>query len=107
MNSKDYKKKLDTIVSDTNKFKRINKDPTNELEIELNKRIDTINTVQYNIHFKKLTGNYTSAYIYGNPKIHKNKLDPKLRTIISQVTSPIYELSKQIYEIINWPAQNI
>ena len=78
MNSEDYKKKLYTIILDTNKFKLVNKDTTNELQIELDRRIDTTNAVQDNIHLKKLTGNYTLAYIYGNPKIHKNKLDPNL-----------------------------
>ena len=100
MNSEDYKRKLNDIVLNNNKFKRVNKDPTTDLKIELNKIIDRVNSVQDNIHFKKLTGNYTPAYIYGNPKIHKNKLDPKLRPIISQVTSPIYEISKQINGII-------
>ena len=100
MNSKDYKEKLNNIVLDESKFKKIKKDPTLELKRDLNKLIDRINAVQDAIHFKKLIGNYTPAYIYGNPKIHKDKINPKLRLIISQVTSPTYEIAKQINIII-------
>ena len=37
----------------------VENDPTTELKTELDKRIDTINAIQNNIHFNKLPGNYT------------------------------------------------
>ena len=32
--------------------------------------------------------------MYGNPKIHKDKNDPPIRSIISQIETPVYEIAK-------------
>ena len=39
LNKNDYKNKLDTILGDTNKFSKINRNPINTLKIEVNKLI--------------------------------------------------------------------
>ena len=46
MNSKDYNKKIQNILSDETKFKKINKDPIDGLKKKLNKLIDVANAVQ-------------------------------------------------------------
>ena len=48
--------------------------------------------------FKKVIGDYSPGYIYGNVKTHKE--GNKLRPIISQFTSPTYEISKQLDSLI-------
>jgi hypothetical protein len=96
----DYKRKLDDILSDTNKFSKLTADPTKDLKRKLNKIITTINSASNSLKLKKLEGHYSPGYIYGNPKIHKNQIDPPLRPIISQIPTPTYEVAKAINKLI-------
>lgn len=49
-------------------------------------------------------GGYEPGCIYGTAKIYKNASDPPspllLRRIISQVTSPTYEIAKKLNNVI-------
>ena len=96
LNKDIYENKLNKIVNDDTKFEKITRDPTSTLKTKLNGLIESINAVQSDIKLSKLVGNYTPAYIYGNPKIHKNKTDPNLRPIISQIPSPIYKTAHEM-----------
>jgi hypothetical protein len=100
LNYADYKAKLDTILNDETKFKKIRSNPVDKLKTKLNKIINTLNAVQGQIHFQRLTGHFSPGYIYGNAKIHKNSVDPPLRPIISQVCTPTYKIAKQLNSII-------
>ena len=100
LNYADYKSKLDTILCDNTKFKKISKDPTIQLKQKLNKIINATNAVQDNIHFQKLVGDYSPGYIYGNVKVHKDLINPPLRPIISQISTPTYKIAKQLNEIL-------
>ena len=95
----DYFNKLNSILSDTTKFKVINKDPTNELKVKANKLIDSLNSVQDDIKIDKIVGDFDPGYAYGNVKIHKH--GNPLRPIISQCPTPTYQLAKTINKIIS------
>ena len=94
-----YFNKLDSILSDTSKFKVITKDPTNQLKVKANKLIDSLNSVQGDIKIDKIVGDFTPGYAYGNVKIHKH--GKPLRPIISQCPTPTYQLAKTINKIIS------
>ena len=49
------------------------------------------------ITLEELEEQYESGYIYGNPKIHKNSTNPP---IISQIRTPVHEITKQLNSII-------
>ena len=99
MNSQDYKEKVNNFVSDTEKFKEISRDPTEKLKTRLNQLI-TVANMSGSKHFSNIKGHFTSGYLYGNPKIHKDQLNPPLRPIISQVGTITYEIAKTINDII-------
>ena len=95
-----YLQKIDHILSDASKFKKLNKNPVQKLKNDLNKTITAINAVKNNLGFSKLIGNYNAGYIYANPKTHKNQTNPPYRPIISQIGTPTYEIAKNINRII-------
>ena len=47
-----------------------------------------------------IEGHHEPGYIYGNPKTHKNLVDPPLRPIISQVGTVTYTTAKKLNSII-------
>ena len=94
-----YFNKLNNILLDRTKFKMIQKDPTSQLKTKLNKLIDALNSVQGDIKFDKIIGDFTPGYIYGNIKIHKD--NNPMRPIISQCPTITYKLAKSINRIIS------
>ena len=98
LNKSDYLNKINNILADSSKFKRIRKDPTNLVKQKANDLISTLNAAQDGIHMPKIVGDYSPGYIYGNVKTHKP--GNPLRPIISQVLSPTYELAKILNKII-------
>jgi hypothetical protein len=100
MKSETYKSKLNDIVNDPEKFQKIRKDPTENIKKRLNTLVEVVNATQSVQHLKKLEGHYEPGYLYGNPKIHKTLSDPPLRPIISQIGTPVYEISKTLNNII-------
>lgn len=95
-----YCEKIETLISDHDKFTKIDHNPIPAMKKTLNLYIDSINAANSDVKFKKLIGHYEPAYIYANPKIHKNIHDPPYRPIISQIGTPVYDISKQINSII-------
>lgn len=59
-----------------------------------------MNKGNHTIKFPLPVGDYTPGYIYGNAKIHKNKKDPPLRPIISQIGTVTYDIGRKLKEII-------
>ena len=98
LNRGDYMDKVHDIVSDESKFRKISKDPTEGLKREANLLISAQNSVQDCIKIPKIVGDFSPEYLYGNCKIHKP--NNPLRPIISQVTTPTYNLAKFINKII-------
>ena len=98
LDKNEYKQKLDLILSDTHKFKRITRNPINELKIEVNKLIKKVNPGSKQYIIKPITGEYSARYLYGTVKIHKP--NNPLRPIISQITTPTYDTAKELNSII-------
>ena len=98
MNKYDYVNRINQILADTSKFKRINRNPTNSLKEKANKLISTLNAAQQDIHLPTIIGDYSPGYIYGTIKTHKE--NNPIHPIISQVPTPTYQLSKSINKII-------
>ena len=98
LNKSDYYSKINDILSDNSKFKSINCDPTNELKSNANKIITAINAVSDQFKFSKIIGDFQPGYMYGNVKTHKP--NNPLRPIISQVTTPTYEIAKTLNRIL-------
>ena len=96
MNKSDYNEKIDKILSDETKFKKISHDPIVNLKKKLNLLIDNVNAAQGPHHMQKLVGHFKPGYIYGTAKIHKNINDPPLRPIISNIGSPTYSVAQQL-----------
>ena len=71
LNRSDYENKINQILSDTEKFVKINKDPTSSLKNSANKIISTLNAAQDCKKISKIIGDYQPGYIYGNVKTHK------------------------------------
>ena len=98
LNRTDYKRKLDVILNDTNKFKRISKNPTNELKIKVNKLIGRANHGKENKVLTPIIGEFKPGYLYGNVKTYKN--GNPVRPIISQIPTPTYGVAKQLNRLI-------
>lgn len=109
MDKQKYNSKINEILSDADKFKKIERDTTPQLKKKLRALIDTIHSVSDAPRFPNLIGNFQPGYIYGNAKIHKNKEDPPLRPIISQIGTPTYAIAKRLVDLITpyMPAQHL
>ena len=77
----------------------MNKNPTNQLKSGNTKLITANNTELDSTKLPKIIGEYTPGYLYMTVKIHK--LNHPLRPIISQIYTPIYELTKTIKQLIS------
>ena len=99
MNKQEYIEKINLLLSDNTKFKKLKKDPTNTLKKKVNTYIKALNAAQNDIKIKQIIGDFKPGYIYGNVKIHKQ--NNPLRPIISQIPTPTYNLAKTINNIIS------
>lgn len=100
MNRADYSNKINDILSDGNKFIKVDKDPTPQIKKKLRSLIDTVNANSNAPRMTLPVGNFEPGYIYGNAKIHKNQNDPPLRPIISQIGTVTYNIAKQLNSIL-------
>ena len=99
LNKIDYDDKIHQILKDTNKFKRLSKDTTDNLKKSVNALISANNAEIGSKKLTKITGEYKPGYLYGTVKIHKP--GAPLRPIISQIPTPVYNISKTLNEIIS------
>ena len=88
MDRAEYLSKVNDILSDLSKFKKISKDPTEALKKKVNQLIIAANAAVGQEHFAKLVGEYKPGYMYGTVKSHKQ--NNPLRPIISQILTPTY-----------------
>ena len=74
MNRNDYRKKIKDILSDGSKFQVITRNPCDEIKTKVNRLIDQamIETGK-SMPLKKIVGDYSPGYIYGNVKKHTRK----------------------------------
>ena len=93
-----YHQKLETILSDQSKFKKINKNPIEEIKRDLNEAIREINNAPGNIRLPLIKGDFEPGYIYGNIKTHKN--GNPIRPIISQIPTPTYKIAKRLNTLL-------
>ena len=98
LDKQEYHDKLNSILNDTSKFERLTRDPTKQLTSKLNKLIGAANAAIGDIHFAKITGEYSTGYVYGNIKTHKP--GNPLRPIISQTPAPSYYLAKKLNSLL-------
>ena len=98
IDTEEYHGKLDGILSDDTKFKKIRKNPIEDIKREANALIDGINAATNAVKFLKIKGDFEPGYIYGNIKTHKAR-NP-LRPIISQIPTPTYALAKHLNRIL-------
>ena len=94
MDRHDYIDKINALLEDESKFERIKKDPTNQVKAKVNRIITSANAVIGDIHFQKISGEFSPGYAYGNVKVHK--AGNPLRPIISQVPTATYKLAKRL-----------
>ena len=98
LNKEEYFDKVNCILSDETKFRVIKKDPTDKVKTQANKLITSLNACTNNLNISKIIGDFQPGYLYGNIKTHK--LGNPIRPIISQVTTPTYQLSKTLNNIL-------
>ena len=98
LDREEYISKLNSILADETKFRKISRNPTEKLKQRTNRLIETLNAAQDSLKLSKIIGDYKPGYVYGNVKIHKQ--GNPLRPIISQIPTPTYNLAKRINKII-------
>ena len=94
----EYNKKLNKILADESKFKKIPEDPTKKHKARVNRIIASANASIGGVHFQTISGEYTPGYAYGTVKTHKP--DNPLRPIISQVCTSTYRLAKRLNDLL-------
>ena len=99
MDRKEYLSKINDILGNCNKFKKISRDPSEALKKKVNNLIVSANAVSGHEHFTKLVGEYRPGYMYGTVKTHKQ--NNPLRPIISQLSTPTYSLAKSLNALLS------
>ncbi|XP_076038131.1 uncharacterized protein LOC143023488 [Oratosquilla oratoria] len=98
LNKEEYLSKMASILNDTTKFKRISRNPTNDIKTKLN-RLICENNNSSTTKLPLIGGDHKLGYAYGNVKTHKN--GHPLRPIISQTPSVTYKLAKRLNALIS------
>ncbi|XP_064116554.1 uncharacterized protein LOC135222395 [Macrobrachium nipponense] len=96
--TKEYHKKLDAILSDSSKFERLTRNPTEDIKRDANHVISTINAATNAVHLSPIQGDFSLGYLYRNIKTHKE--GNPLRPIISQTPAPTCALAKRLNQIL-------
>ena len=94
----EYNNKLDAILNNDTKFRRITRNPIDEIKRETNKIIERVNASSSAVHLPPISGDFDPGYLYGTVKTHKN--GNPLRPIISQIPTPTYALAKKLNNIL-------
>lgn len=101
MEKNEYEEKMKNILSDTNTYKKLKKDPTAVLQRRNNTLIQKWSN-EYLIGLttvaKLKSHNAHPPQIYGLPKTHKDGVP--LRPIVSFIQSPLYNLSKYLANVL-------
>ncbi|XP_064088423.1 uncharacterized protein LOC135202898 [Macrobrachium nipponense] len=94
----EYYEKLDQILADQSKFRKINTNPIEDIRQGINRTVERIDAARNAPMLPLAQGDFNPGYIYGTVKIHKpgNPLCP----IISQIPTPTYKIAKRLNELL-------
>ena len=101
MNTNDYIEKMEEKLADTNTYKRIQNDPTNEIKTQLISQLEKMkneNTIDQNLFDSLVPQTTMIPRIWGAPKVHKEGYP--LREIVDSVNSITKPADKYISKII-------
>lgn len=101
LNKTDYENKMQTLLNDTNTYKKLTSNPTTKyqkLNNNLIKSWENSNLISPETAKNLKINNAHPPRIYGLPKLHKP--DIPLRPIVSSIQSPLYKLSKYLSNTI-------
>lgn len=107
MDKSDYDEKINSMISDQNTYKLVNRDPTLTFQAKNNNYIKNLENLKFiNIETKKLLTTYTSITpkLYGLPKVHKDNVP--LRPIVSFINAPTYKTSKYLADSLKFMTTN-
>ena len=77
------------LLNDATKLMVLPKDPTEQFKPKVKSLIEILHMkIEPSKSIYSQKGNFTPAYLYEIPKVHKSIQDPKLKPIISQVSIP-------------------
>ena len=85
LNKTEYIQKIDDILQDNTKFRKISSDPTAKIKTEVNRLITESNRTSSSVDkLDKIIGEFEPGYIYGNVKTHKtdNPLRPSHKFLL-------------------------
>ena len=102
MNCDEYVQKLQNMLSDTNTYRKLNKDPSPALERKMNSKLLELRKkkeISEAIYKKVRSSAGKTPPLYGLPKIHKPSVP--LRPIVSFINSPTYRLSKHLSGLLS------
>lgn len=98
LDKEDYMRKINTILQDNSKFKKITRNPTQDLKTSLNRLIRNNNKTLGAPKLPLIEGDHKVGYAYGNVKTHKQ--GSPLRPIISQTPAVTYTLAKRLNDLL-------
>ena len=88
----EYTQKLQNILNDQSKFKKLTRNPTQELKTRVNKLIYEANRCSSVKLLQPIVGEFKPGHIFGTVKLNKN--GNPIRPLISQIPTPNYETAK-------------
>ena len=103
MDAESYATKLQSLISDPEKFQKCSNAQISSVKTEINKIAKKYKDNDQTKHiFKNLNriGEYGPGHLYGVPKIHKDPNDPPLRPIIRMSGTITHDVSKYLNNII-------
>lgn len=101
MNRSEYHQKMSSLVNDEQTYKKLDRDPSQKLQRKLNNKLFTLhkaNIFKRPLYSKLRCSVAQAPKLYGLPKIHKENIP--MRPIVSFCSSPTYELSKYLANIL-------
>ena len=102
MNTSDYKEKAKNILSDTNTYKVLKKDPTSKYKTQLSSKLQEIrqlNEISDVEHRRLLPTSTLTPRFYGLPKVHK--AGAPLRPIVASRGSITYGVARHVADILS------
>lgn len=101
LDREDYLRKLESILVDADRFSVCGGDQSNKIKVKINKILHRLKNTEPKLHKQlKIVGEYDNGFLYGLPKLHKDRHDPPLRPIVSMSGTVTHELAQTLNHII-------
>ncbi|KAM4589401.1 uncharacterized protein V3H82_003528 isoform 2-T2 [Fundulus diaphanus] len=100
LNTSDYQDKIHTLLSDTNTYESLKRDPTNSYKKKITdylQQLEKDKVINRSSYYRLYPGEDIPC-LYGLPKIHKE--GTPLRPIVSSINSVTYNIAKQLASIL-------